>query len=119
MKMFGRGLMIAALLLAGITGVSASTTDECASGFLSDPCPIDGYSTVETEKMPRHSHSWMKSAHSFDFDVIVDDGKRSRSVRHCCPTRHVATRTYHRVRRSDGRRVVVKSDCRTAEECSR
>ena len=37
----------------------------CESNFMHDPCPVDGYSIVDTEKFVRGRHNWMHDIHHF------------------------------------------------------
>ncbi len=37
----------------------------CGAKFMKDPCPVDGYSIVNTEKFVRGRHNWMHDVHHF------------------------------------------------------
>lgn len=43
----------------------------CTKGFYEDPCPLDSYSIVETEKVFRSRHNWMKAGDTLDTDIIT------------------------------------------------
>ena len=37
----------------------------CGAKFMKDPCPVDGYSIVNTERFVRGRHNWMHDVHYF------------------------------------------------------
>ena len=53
------GLFMLALL--STTGNAAT----CSTKFMKDPCPLDGYSIVNTERFIRGRHNWMHDIHHF------------------------------------------------------
>lgn len=44
------------------TATSAAT---CGAKFMKDPCSVDGYSIVNTERFVRGRHNWMHDIHDF------------------------------------------------------
>ncbi len=53
-------------------GATASAAT-CGAKFMKDPCPVDGYSVVNTERFVRGRHNWMHDIHHF--------GEKKRVVR--------------------------------------
>ena len=47
---------------------SSISAGKCQSGYMNDPCTVDGYSVVEIEKSPRGrgGHNHIYAVHDFD-----------------------------------------------------
>jgi len=57
--------MIVRMLSIGVLSTTAYAAT-CDVKFMEDPCPVDGYSIVNTEKFVRSHHNWMHDIHHFD-----------------------------------------------------
>ncbi len=44
---------------------SAASAAWCNPRYMSDPCPIEGYDMVQTEKFTKGRHNWMNDIHYF------------------------------------------------------
>ena len=60
------------------TTTSAAT---CGAKFMKDPCSVDGYSIVNTERFVRGRHNWMHDIHHFGKVKKSTRKKRVRSKR--------------------------------------
>jgi len=72
--------MKAIILLSLLLSVTASAG--CKATYMEDPCSIEGYGIVETEKFIPGKHNWMHDVHYFGEDeATLKKRKKSRRVR--------------------------------------
>ncbi len=70
-------IIVAMLLSMGLFSTTASAG--CGTEYMSDPCSVDGYGIVQTERYVRGKHNWMHDIHYFGTSKRVLK-KRKRSV---------------------------------------
>jgi len=70
-------IIVAMLLSMGLFSTTASAG--CGTEYMSDPCSVDGYGIVQTERYVRGKHNWMHDIHYFATSKRVLK-KRKRSV---------------------------------------
>ena len=55
----------------------AATANRCATGYMNDPCSVDGYGIVQTERYTYSRHNHMVDIHHFSLaKPVVKKGKR-------------------------------------------
>jgi len=55
----------------------------CKSQYMSDTCPLDGYSIVEVEKFVKGTHNQMHTIHHFQDQKKCRRAKRRNSPKPC------------------------------------
>lgn len=59
-------ILVATVTLFSLVMLStAADAATCGAKFMKDPCPVDGYSIVNTERFVRGRHNWMHDVHHF------------------------------------------------------
>jgi hypothetical protein len=75
-------IIVTMLLSMGLFSSTASAG--CGTEYMSDPCSVDGYGIVQTERYVRGKHNWMHDIHYFGANKRVVKKrvlkKRKRSV---------------------------------------
>jgi hypothetical protein len=56
-------IIVTMLLSMGLFSSTASAG--CGMEYMSDPCSVDGYGIVQTERYVRGKHNWMHDIHYF------------------------------------------------------
>jgi len=93
MKRFSKVVLSVLLVTLWSSALSAKS---CESSFMHDPCSVDGYSIVDTERFVKGKHNWMHDIHHFGEQTndrvrrkkrtkrkILYTKKRYRYVRKC------------------------------------
>ena len=60
---------------------SAVNAGICSSEYMTDPCPVDGYSIVEIEEVVKGRHNQMDSIHNYN-SIAILTGKRCKPDRY-------------------------------------
>jgi len=92
---------------------TATNAATCGAKFMKDPCPIDGYSIVDTERFVRGSHNRMYDIHHFGEVKKQTHRKRFRSKKTYRKRAH-HRKVYHRKTRLKKRYKFVRR-CRTVK----
>ncbi len=72
--MTNRIIKITILFSFLLMGTTASAG--CKAKYMADPCSIDGYAIVETEKSLPEKHHWMHDIHYFSENTTQKNLKR-------------------------------------------
>ncbi|NKQ39999.1 MAG: hypothetical protein HF962_00295 [Sulfurovum sp.] len=65
-------ISVASLMLLSSTATAAW----CSAKYLHDPCAIDGFDIVQTEKFVRGKHNWMHDVHNLGNSNKVSKKKK-------------------------------------------
>ena len=85
---------------------SAGSAATCGAKFMKDPCSLDGYSIVNTERFIRGRHNWIHDIHHSSDAKKVVHRKRAVHKRRVHRKRLQPTRQYKYVKRC--RRLKVR-----------
>jgi len=71
-------VMIAVMVLSMVALSVTASAEKCGTKYMKDPCAVDGYGIVQTERFVRGRHNWMHDIHHFGSSKRVMKKRKRR-----------------------------------------